>query len=84
MQKKTKETKEVALYTSDTAPGEKKDVLCPLPDAYNPRYVEVQWYSWWEKEGFFKPEYGMVSNPRTKLFLIISNMLSFKQFSVKK
>ena len=31
---------------------------CPLPDAYSPRYVEAAWYSWWEKSGFFKPEYG--------------------------
>lgn len=32
-----------------------------LPDAYSPKYVEAVWYSWWEKQGFFKPEYG-VSN----------------------
>ena len=41
-----------------TAPGEKKDVLGPLPDAYSPKYVEAAWFSWWEKSGFFKPEYG--------------------------
>ena len=29
-----------------------------IPSAYNPRYVESAWYDWWEKEGFFKPEYG--------------------------
>ncbi|XP_052526786.1 valine--tRNA ligase, partial [Tympanuchus pallidicinctus] len=34
------------------------DVSVPLPDSYSPRYVEAAWYSWWEKEGFFKPEYG--------------------------
>lgn len=41
-----------------TASGEMKDVLCPLPVSYSPGYVEAAWYSWWEKSGFFKPEYG--------------------------
>lgn len=58
-QKKTKEVKESAVYSSDTKPGEKKDVKCQMPDAYSPKYVEAAWYSWWEKEGFFKPEYGV-------------------------
>ena len=22
-----------------------------------PKYVEAAWYAWWEKEGFFRPEY---------------------------
>jgi len=56
--KKEKEDKSAVLYTSKTKPGEKKDTSCPLPDAYSPRYVEAAWYAWWEKEGFFKPEYG--------------------------
>ena len=30
-----------------------------MPDSYSPQYVEAQWYSWWEKMGFFKPEYGV-------------------------
>jgi len=30
-----------------------------MPDSYSPAYVEAAWYSWWEKEGFFKPEYGV-------------------------
>jgi len=59
--KKEKEDKGTVLYTSKTKPGEKKDTSCPLPDAYSPRYVEAAWYSWWEKEGFFKPEYGRKS-----------------------
>lgn len=33
-----------------------------MPDSYSPRYVEAAWYSWWEKEGFFKPEYGVNNN----------------------
>uniref|UniRef100_A0A672KK87 valine--tRNA ligase n=1 Tax=Sinocyclocheilus grahami TaxID=75366 RepID=A0A672KK87_SINGR len=39
------------------------DVLSPLPDSYSPQFVEAAWYSWWEKQGFFKPEYGNVSEP---------------------
>lgn len=38
-----------------------------MPDAYSPRYVEAAWYSWWEKEGFFKPEYSVS-------FLILNNI----------
>jgi valyl-tRNA synthetase len=30
-----------------------------MPAAYNPQYVEAAWYAWWEKQGFFKPEYGV-------------------------
>jgi len=47
------------LYTINTPVGDKKDVTCPMPDTYNPKYVEAAWYDWWEKEGFFKPEYGV-------------------------
>lgn len=43
----------------DTPPGDKKNIICPLPDTYSPQYVEAAWYAWWEKEGFFKPEYGV-------------------------
>ncbi|KAK6034058.1 hypothetical protein COOONC_28439 [Cooperia oncophora] len=38
--------------------GEKKDVSAGLLNVYDPGYVESDWYAWWEKEGFFKPEYG--------------------------
>uniref|UniRef100_A0A673IST2 Valine--tRNA ligase n=1 Tax=Sinocyclocheilus rhinocerous TaxID=307959 RepID=A0A673IST2_9TELE len=48
----------VVTYNIPTPPGEKKDVLSPLPDSYSPQFVEAAWYSWWEKQGFFKPEYG--------------------------
>lgn len=34
------------------------DVSGSMPTAYSPRYVEAAWYKWWEREGFFKPEYG--------------------------
>lgn len=43
----------------NTPLGDKKDTTCAMPDAYSPKYVEAAWYAWWEKEGFFKPEYGV-------------------------
>lgn len=58
LQKKAKVTKEI-VYEANTADGEMKDISGPMPDAYSPRYVEAAWYSWWEKEGFFKPEYSV-------------------------
>ena len=38
------------------------DTSCPMPDAYSPQYVEAAWYAWWEKQQFFKPEYGVGIN----------------------
>lgn len=35
------------------------DVSGDMPPSYSPQYVEAVWYDWWEKEGFFKPEYGV-------------------------
>ncbi|KAI1295408.1 Valine--tRNA ligase [Halotydeus destructor] len=66
----TKKEKVVAIYDKPTAPGDKKDVSGSLPDAYSPKYVEAAWYSWWEKSGFFKPEYNApdhdISKPNPK------------------
>uniref|UniRef100_A0A674BRB2 Valine--tRNA ligase n=1 Tax=Salmo trutta TaxID=8032 RepID=A0A674BRB2_SALTR len=44
------------------------DVLSALPDSYSPQYVEAAWYSWWEKQGYFKPEYGRksISEPNSR------------------
>nr|CAD7263237.1 unnamed protein product [Timema shepardi] len=72
---KKKELKEVTTYNIATAPGDKKDTTCPMPDAYSPQYVEAAWYSWWEKQGFFRPEYGRKSisepNPKGKFVMVI-------------
>ncbi|XP_076670453.1 valyl-tRNA synthetase isoform X1 [Andrena cerasifolii] len=72
---KKKESKESAVYTIDTPAGEKKDVTCAMPDTYSPKYVEAAWYSWWEKQGFFKPEYGRKSvleqNSKGKFVMVI-------------
>ncbi|XP_050555637.1 valine--tRNA ligase [Spodoptera frugiperda] len=74
-EKKVKELKEGAVYTAETAQGDKKDVTSSMPDAYSPRYVEAAWYAWWEKQGFFKPEYGRKSvlepNPKGKFAMVI-------------
>ncbi|XP_012218114.1 valine--tRNA ligase [Linepithema humile] len=63
------------LYIINTAPGDKKDVTCPMPNTYNPQYIEAAWYAWWEKEGFFKPEYGrkdiLEENPKGKFIMVI-------------
>ncbi|CAI4224013.1 unnamed protein product [Auanema sp. JU1783] len=56
--KKEAKKKEILEYVSDIALGEKKDVSGEMPSAYSPKYVEAAWYEWWEKQGFFKPEYG--------------------------
>ncbi|XP_014212181.1 valine--tRNA ligase isoform X2 [Copidosoma floridanum] len=69
-----KEVKEAIVYTANTVPGDKKDVTCPMPEAYSPQYVEAAWYSWWEKSGFFKPEYNRnISdpNPKGKFVMVI-------------
>lgn len=51
---------ELPEYVEETKPGEKK-ILKSLDDpfhkAYIPKVVESAWYAWWEKEGFFKPEF---------------------------
>ena len=73
-EKVKKEPLEVAKYTKNTPPGTKKDTTCPLPDAYSPQYVEAAWYSWWEKSGFFKPEYGrngVKDVPKEGVFMMV-------------
>ena len=37
------------------------DVLCELPEAYSPAYVEAAWNDWWTKQGYFKPEFRVHS-----------------------
>ncbi|XP_046823974.1 valine--tRNA ligase [Vespa crabro] len=72
---KKKDSKDTALYTADTPLGEKKDVTGAMPDTYSPQYVEAAWYAWWEKQGFFKPEYGrkniLETNPKGKFVMVI-------------
>uniref|UniRef100_A0AAF5PKK1 Valine--tRNA ligase n=1 Tax=Wuchereria bancrofti TaxID=6293 RepID=A0AAF5PKK1_WUCBA len=71
----TVETKkrEVCEYTANTKPGEKKNTVIDLPNAYSPRYVEAAWYEWWQKSGFFRPEYKRdLSKPNPKgIFTVV-------------
>lgn len=62
-EKKVKEKKPeevIPEYVEDTPAGEKKRIR-PFDDpnfkAYDPIAVESAWYSWWEKEGLFKPQF---------------------------
>lgn len=43
----------------------------PLYKAYNPAIVESAWYSWWEKEGFFEPEFGPDGGPKPEGVFVI-------------
>ncbi|KAF8211093.1 tRNA synthetases class I-domain-containing protein [Mycena galopus ATCC 62051] len=55
---KEKEKKEVeAPFVNTTPMGEKKDLTEPMAAGYNPIAVESAWYDWWQKEGFFKPQF---------------------------
>ncbi|KAG5962192.1 Valine--tRNA ligase, mitochondrial [Claviceps cyperi] len=62
-EKKVKEKKpeeDIPPYVEDTPVGEKKRIRSfedPNFKAYDPIAVESAWYDWWEKEGFFKPEF---------------------------
>ncbi|KAH8175980.1 tRNA synthetases class I (I, l, M and v) domain-containing protein [Sarocladium implicatum] len=61
-EKKSKKPEEAPVpeYVEDTPEGEKKRIRSfedPNFKAYDPIAVESAWYSWWEKEGFFKPEF---------------------------
>ncbi|KZZ88472.1 valyl-tRNA synthetase [Moelleriella libera RCEF 2490] len=59
--KEKKVTEEVVPpYVEDTPAGEKKRIRSfedPNFKAYDPIAVESAWYEWWQKEGFFKPEF---------------------------
>lgn len=76
-EKKEKKKKERTLITYDkpTKPGERKDVSGAMPDSYSPAYVEAAWYPWWEKSGFFKPEFGgrdiSKPNPKGQFMMVI-------------
>jgi len=50
--KKTAEKQEVIPKSTD---GHKPD-LTVFEDSYNPMKVESEWYSWWEHNGFFRPQ----------------------------
>jgi valyl-tRNA synthetase len=51
--------------------GAKKDTMQSMPPSYDPKMVESAWYDWWEKEGFFKPEYFGSDNPKGRFVIPI-------------
>lgn len=61
-------------YKEQTPFGEKK-ILHSLDDvfhkAYNPKVVESAWYAWWEKQGFFEPEFGPGGQTKTEGSFVI-------------
>ncbi|KAI9731503.1 MAG: hypothetical protein M1834_004623 [Cirrosporium novae-zelandiae] len=74
-EKKPKQKEEeLPEYVEETPAGEKK-ILKPLDDAfhkaYNPKVVESAWYSWWEKQGFFEPEFGSDGNVKKEGYFVI-------------
>ncbi|WYZ41975.1 hypothetical protein EsH8_V_000870 [Colletotrichum jinshuiense] len=61
-------------FVEDTPAGEKKR-LRPFDDpyysSYHPVAVESAWYSWWEKEGFFKPQFTPEGNVKPEGSFVI-------------
>jgi len=53
------------------APGEKKPMDAPMADSYNPKAVEACWYSWWEKQKFFSPDYVTTEEEREKFVMVV-------------
>ena len=54
---------------------DKHAVLKPLDDqfhkAYIPKVVESGWYAWWEKQGYFKPEFGPDNKVKEEGYFVI-------------
>ena len=64
--------KNVVKYEDKTKPGEKKDLSGPMPESYDPSYVESSWDAWWQKEKFFKIDAEEAAKkPRDKRFVMI-------------
>ncbi|MCJ1272728.1 hypothetical protein MMC21_000515 [Puttea exsequens] len=77
-EKKAKSEKETETALPDfewtSGDGSKKELPSfddPLYKAYNPKAVESGWYSWWEKSGFFEPEFGPDGKVKTKGYFTI-------------
>ena len=68
----TAQIKKVVKYTDKTVLGEKKDFSQPMPESYDPAYVESAWDAWWQKKGFFKANVEEAKQkPRDKRFIMI-------------
>ena len=61
--KKKKEKKEEQFTFVNTTPeGEKKKFTEKLSGTYHPEAIEAAWYTWWQKQGYFKPEFDQKKN----------------------
>lgn len=73
-EKKKKDEDVLPEYAEETKKGDKK-ILKSLDDpyhkAYIPAVVESAWYDWWEKEGFFKPEFTEDGEAKAKGTFVI-------------
>ena len=73
-EKKEKKVKEPeVIYTDKTPDGEKKILDGIFPPTYQPKYVEAAWQSWWEKQGFYKPnvDHGIKAEAKDKFIMVI-------------
>ncbi|CAH8642692.1 unnamed protein product [Schistosoma rodhaini] len=59
--KKDKLKKEQVVLNAVADTSGKKDMTGEMPESYSPKYVEAMWYEWWERSGFFKPEFRIES-----------------------
>ena len=48
-----------------------------MAEEYDPPAVEAAWYSWWEKQGFFKPEYKNYPVKSSSSLIAFFSTLSF-------
>lgn len=68
---KSENIKAEPLLDLETAIKQKKDVKF-LKDSYDPIYVEQYWYSWWEKQKYFKADGNQGKDlPADKKFIIV-------------
>uniref|UniRef100_A0A1I8BHA2 Valine--tRNA ligase, mitochondrial n=1 Tax=Meloidogyne hapla TaxID=6305 RepID=A0A1I8BHA2_MELHA len=56
--KKATQNVDATEFQWSLCPDGRKDVSKTMPSTYSPVYVEAAWYEWWERQGFFRPEYG--------------------------
>ncbi|KAJ3535218.1 hypothetical protein NM208_g7225 [Fusarium decemcellulare] len=79
---KTKEKKEktnntevvMPPFVEDTPIGERKRLKSfddPYYSSYHPIAVESAWYAWWEKEGFFEPQFTPEGNVKPEGSFVI-------------
>ena len=68
--KKKKKSKEPVTYVGPRD-GARKDTTLPLPDVYNPQYVEAAWPDWWEAMGFFSTSAAVSQQQQQQQFSIV-------------